>query len=680
MVQWRQNALVILALALAALLLAASAAQAAFPGSNGRLALQHFPANFDINGEGWTINPNGSDVRTIVPTTAPTGLVLDVKSPVRFSPNGQRVVYSWMPGLCGARDHRGMILRIANTDGTGVRNLTQNLCGTALNGAVTIVNDDLAPGFSPDGARVVFSSRRGCLKQRDPQCDGKSEIWSVRASDGQDLRQLTAGPNDGLPSWGTNGRIAFVRNGDIWTMNTDGSGQTQVTSGPADDTEPNWSPDGQKLVFATNRDELGRDCGPHWRCDYEIYSMNANGTGLTRLTTRPGQQDIAPVFSPDGRKIAWNGDGVYGVDVFTMNADGTEPTNVTDAARPGNPFICCEQNFYGIYSEPDWQPVTGIPPTLPAPAIRTEITDAPVAYAGKPTMTGRVHVGERAPAGGRVVSLSSSDPAHASVPASVTIPAGAQQADYTITLHTPTTQTTATITTSITGRSGTTPLVVYPAPTDVDFFPSGSVTTVKPDQDVTIGANLNAPAAAGGTTVTFTSDHPSVMSVPASQNYPAGISGGGFIVHVGSVTTDTQVTLTAHFGTVTHTLTFTVAAGPQLTGLSLSPATITGPASSTGTVTLSESPASGDSAHVALSSSDPTLVAMTSDAIVGFGATTATFAINANRVTTPQTVTITATRGLVTKTATLTINPPAATPAATLSSLSFSPASVRGGT
>src|SRR5205085_9435928 len=100
----------------------------------------------------------------------------------------------------------------------------------------------------------------------------------------------------------------------------------------------------------------------------------------------------------------------------------------------------------------------------------------------------------------------------------------------------------------------------------------------------------------------------------------------------------------------------------------------------TGTVTLSESPASGDSAHVALSSSDPTLVAMTSDAIVGFGATTATFAINANRVTTPQTVTITATRGLVTKTATLTINPAPATPAAHLSGLSFAPSSVRGGT
>src|SRR3954453_15989867 len=272
----RRATIISLALTIVALILSSAPAQAAFPGSNGRLALHYQPANFGINGEAWTINSNGSDVRTIVPIVNPNGLTLDVKSPVRYSPDGTKVVYSWMPGLCGARDHRGMILRIANADGTGVRNLTQNLCGTALNGAITNVNDDLYPSFSPDGSRVVFQSRRGCLKQQDPRCniDVKFEIWSVRASDGQDLRQLTAGPHDGLPSWSVNKKISFVRGGDIWTMNSDGSGQTQITSGPGDDTEPNWSPDGQRLVFSSNRDEPGDDCVSPHRCHYEIYSMN----------------------------------------------------------------------------------------------------------------------------------------------------------------------------------------------------------------------------------------------------------------------------------------------------------------------------------------------------------------------------------------------------------------------
>jgi hypothetical protein len=48
---------------------------------------------------------------------------------------------------------------------------------------------------------------------------------------------------------GQNGKIAFVVSGDIWTMNPDGSDRTQLTSGPATDDLPSWSPDGQKILF-----------------------------------------------------------------------------------------------------------------------------------------------------------------------------------------------------------------------------------------------------------------------------------------------------------------------------------------------------------------------------------------------------------------------------------------------
>ena len=676
----RKTALLTIAVAIAGLLLGAAAAQAAFPGSNGRLALEHFPANF-LKGEGWTINPNGSDVRTIVPTTAPTGLLLEVMSPVRFSPDGQRVVYSWMPGQCGARDHRGMILRVANADGTGVRSITQNLCGTALNGAITNVNDDLYPSFSPDGTRVVFQSRRGCLKARDPRCDidVKFEIWSVR-SDGQGLRQLTAGPHDGQPTWSVNNKIAFVRGGDIWTMNPDGSGQTQITSGPADDADPNWSPDGQHLVFASNRDEPGPDncTAGSFRCHYDIYSMNANGTGITRLVNRPGKEDMAPVFSPDGRKIAWNGDGEFGIDVWTANADGTEPTDVTSSARPGDPFIQDDQNFYGQYTSPDWQPLTGVPPTLPAPALRNQM-DPPFTYAGAPPAKGTVFVGERAPAGGTVVTLQSSDPAHAAVPASVTIPAGEQKADYPVTLTAPAADETVTFTATIPGRSAVTHIDLHPPPSDINFFLSSSATSVKAGQEVTIGANLNEPAAAGGTVATFTSDQPSVFPVPATVNYPEGIGGGGFIVKPNAVTEPTVVTLTAHFQTVTHTLTFTVLPGALLSSVSVDQPSITGGNGMGGTVTMTEPPQNNQTVHVALSSSNPAVVSVPAEATVTFG-TTASFLVTTNPVVTPQTVTITATYAGQSKTATLTVNPPGTAPAVALSSLSFSPASVTGGT
>src|SRR4051812_12683819 len=491
----RQTALVTLTCALAALLLGASGAQAAFPGANGRISLTYSLNNFLELPAGMTMNANGTDQKKIVPTVfvdpSGGGPARHVDSPLRFSPDGRRVVYSWFPfsGAClevaGSFFDRPSQLRIANADGTGVRDLTSITCGSAINGSITLRNEDANPAWSPDGARVVFSSRRRCIQQRDPDCMRKTEIWSVR-SDGQDMRQLTAGPNDGEPSWGTNNKIVFVRAGDLWTMNPDGSGQTQLTSGAADDAEPNWSPDGQRIVFASNRDEPGPDCvaGP-FRCHYDIFTINANGSGLTKLTNRPGKQDISPVFSPDGRKIAWTGDGPVASDIWTMNADGTEQTDVTNATRPDPPLNCCGSAFSAFYMTPDWQPVSGIPPALPAPAIRTELAQD-YAFAGKSSATGTVFVSQRAPAGGMVVSLSSSDPAHASVPASVTIPAGAQQADYTITLHTPAAQTTVTLTTSIPGRSATTSMTLYPPPTDVDFFSSGGATTVKPGQDVTI--------------------------------------------------------------------------------------------------------------------------------------------------------------------------------------------------
>src|SRR3954447_7689562 len=523
MVRRRTPPFVMVALTLAALLLAASSAHAAFPGSNGRISLTHSLNNYFEIPSGWTMNANGTDQRTIAAATfvdpSGGGPAREVQSALRFSPDGRRVVYSWFPFTSSCVTFRlgqPTQLRIANADGTGVRDLTQPVCGSALNGAVTLRNNDADPAWSPDSARIVFSSRRRCIQQRDPDCQSKTEIWSVRASDGQDLRQLTGGPNDRQPNWGDNNKIVFVRAGDLWTMNADGSGQTQITSGAADDVEPNWSPDGQRIVFSSNRDEPGADCiaGP-FRCHYDIYSINANGSGLVNLTNRPGKQDISPVFSPDGNKIAWTGDGPVASDIWTMNADGTGKTDVTNATRPDPPNPCCGEPFGAFYMTPDWQPLTGVPPTLPAPAMRMLI-DPDFVYAGKPSTTGTVYLSELAPAGGKVVSLTSSDPAHAAVPASVTIPAGAQQVDYQVTLTTPTADSSATITASIPGRSTSETVQLHTPPSDINFFVSGSPTSVKADTDVVIGANLNEPAAAGGTVVSFSSDHPSAAPVPAS--------------------------------------------------------------------------------------------------------------------------------------------------------------------
>src|SRR4051812_44668091 len=120
---------------------------------------------------------------------------------------------------------------------------------------------------------------------------------------------------------GTNGKIVFQSNRDgnveIYTMNNDGTGQTRLTVNGAQDSNPVWSPDGTKIAFTSSRDG-----------NFEVYSMNADGSAQTRLTTM-ADDDFQPTWSGDGTKIAFASrrDGNY--EIYTMNANGTSPTRLT---------------------------------------------------------------------------------------------------------------------------------------------------------------------------------------------------------------------------------------------------------------------------------------------------------------------------------------------------------------
>lgn len=128
------------------------------------------------------------------------------------------------------------------------------------------------PSVSPDGTTVVFT-------------EGAAAIYSY------DLIE-----NKGKES--------------IKRLTVDGVGYS--------DLWPKFSPDGARLVFASRRDN-----------DFEIYVMNASGSGQTRLTKSKGI-DARPVFSPDGKRIAFtsNRDGNY--EIYVMAADGSDPRRVTE--------------------------------------------------------------------------------------------------------------------------------------------------------------------------------------------------------------------------------------------------------------------------------------------------------------------------------------------------------------
>ena len=85
-------------------------------------------------------------------------------------------------------------------------------------------------------------------------------------------------------------------------------------------TEGAWSPDGEKIAFASERDE-----------DAEIYVMNADGSGQTRLTDVEGGDHWPPTWSPEGDRITFTSDGAEEVgEIYVMNADGSGLTQLTD--------------------------------------------------------------------------------------------------------------------------------------------------------------------------------------------------------------------------------------------------------------------------------------------------------------------------------------------------------------
>lgn len=232
---------------------------------------------------------------TLPPAPTPTPKPTPTPAPTPFGGGHGRIVY------VSFRDGNAEIYTMGANDAAPTR----------LTNAPQIDN---SPSWSADGKKIVFERILG----------SKPNIFVMNADGSGQLNLTHDSSYDTDGSWSPDGSyIAFAsdRAGgalQIWTMKPDGSALLKLTSTPQLNDSPDYSPNGTRIVFESGRDGQS-----------EIYVMNANGSGQTRLTHSGG--NYMPKWSPDGSKIAFVSPG--GISV--MNADGSNLTQIaTNAAHP----------------------------------------------------------------------------------------------------------------------------------------------------------------------------------------------------------------------------------------------------------------------------------------------------------------------------------------------------------
>ena len=186
---------------------------------------------------------------------------------------------------------------------------------------------DSSPAIDPEGKDLLYTAVL-------PGNANPTYLWS-KPADGSGMPSQLREGYDAV--WSPDGtKCLYVKGNkenneaDIWMIDANGGNPTQLTVDGADsnDVDPHWSPDGRKIVFASNRGQI------KGRKNYDIWMMDADGANLTQLTTN-GSCDDKPAFGPDGKTIYFRSNRGLVWDIWMMTL-AQRPVGVSKGNRQDN--------------------------------------------------------------------------------------------------------------------------------------------------------------------------------------------------------------------------------------------------------------------------------------------------------------------------------------------------------